>query len=266
MKKNVKILIVEDEYNVAKSLERDLVDMGMEVVGNFRNLPKFNEGYPGLVFDLAIIDLQLDDKDGSNRAGWEIVDRIAKSGFFPVIIHSSHGRNEILKRIGDRRNITLVKKITGRSELMTAVVKGLVEVHGYNGLDGFNIAHLDKNENELRDLSPDFFSLKNKETGMKERIWVKDITFIDSSNGKGMCVYHTRGKNHASQTLNGFMKEFQHLDLMRIHQSYIVNRVKIEAASSDTVLVTYAGKPVKLPLSSSYKNDVDDYMNGIKGR
>lgn len=263
--RRLKIVLVEDDYRLLEGLKRDLEQLEMEVVGAYENLLEFNAKTPGLDFDLAIIDLQLDNDDSRNRDGWKAINTLTKTRAFPIIIHTSHGRDEAWKRLERHPTISFIKKMTNRSELMTAIGNTLVRVHGHQVLEALHLPHIDKNCQELNELSPNHFSLLDSSTRKTIIYQVAEIKVIKSSE-RGMLVCHLSGEHNYAKSLTDFQKSYQHPDLMRINQKYIINRRYIKYVYGDHAYIIQNGVEKGYSISKKYKPVVKAYLNEIRSR
>ncbi|THD66712.1 response regulator transcription factor [Robertkochia marina] len=101
-----RILVIEDEHNVALFIKQGLMDAGYEVVLAYDGEKAF-ELLKQFSVDLVVLDIILPGMDG-----WEIVRKIRKNGNFelPVIMLSALGMTEnIVKGLDYGANDYLVK-------------------------------------------------------------------------------------------------------------------------------------------------------------
>ena len=122
-----KILLVDDETNILRSVEKTLFREGFDVEtagGNIEAYDLFQEAVEDdEPFDLVIIDLNMPDFEGneSKYAGLELLDRLkAKNPNLPVIANSAWDEVETAKKCIDKgaadyfvkgRNEEMLKKI-----------------------------------------------------------------------------------------------------------------------------------------------------------
>jgi CheY-like chemotaxis protein len=105
MDREPKILVVDDEENILRSVEKTLYREGFEVETAEGNIPAFQlieEALKvGEPFDLVVIDLNMPDFEGkeSKYAGLELLERIkARVPELPVIANSAWDEVETAKR------------------------------------------------------------------------------------------------------------------------------------------------------------------------
>ncbi len=122
-----KILLVDDEENILRSVEKTLFREGFDVETAAGNIDAFELYQAAIIngepFDLIIIDLNMPDFDGkeSRYAGLELLERIkAETPGTPVIANSAWDEVETAKKCIDRgaadyfvkgRNEEMLKKI-----------------------------------------------------------------------------------------------------------------------------------------------------------
>ena len=122
-----RILVVDDEENILRSVEKTLYREGFEVEtadGNIKAFRLIEEALQeGTPFDLVVIDLNMPDFEGreSRYAGLELLERIkARAPELPVIANSAWDEVETAKRCIEKgasdyfvkgRNEEMLKKI-----------------------------------------------------------------------------------------------------------------------------------------------------------
>jgi CheY-like chemotaxis protein len=130
-----RILVVDDEENILRSVEKTLYREGFEVEtadGNIKAFRLIEEALQeGTPFDLVVIDLNMPDFEGreSKYAGLELLERIkTRAPELPVIANSAWDEVETAKRCIEKgasdyfvkgRNEEMLKKIRtvlGKSE------------------------------------------------------------------------------------------------------------------------------------------------------
>lgn len=128
-----KILVVDDEENLLRSVEKTLFREGFEVETANGNLTAFelvqaaeSEGAP---FDLVILDLNMPDFSGkeSKYAGLELLERLmAESTPIPVIINSAWDEVETAKICLDKGAADYFVK--GRTDEMLQKIRAVLKI------------------------------------------------------------------------------------------------------------------------------------------
>jgi DNA-binding response OmpR family regulator len=128
-----RILIVDDEENILRSVEKTLYREGFEVEtaeGNIKAFQLIEEALQeGIPFDLVVIDLNMPDFEGreSKYAGLELLERIkARAPELPVIANSAWDEVETAKRCIEKGAADYFVK--GRNEEMLKKIRAVLGV------------------------------------------------------------------------------------------------------------------------------------------
>jgi CheY-like chemotaxis protein len=128
-----KILVVDDEENILRSVEKTLFREGFEVEtaeGNIEAFQLFQEAIRiGSPFDLVVIDLNMPDFEGkeSKYAGLELLERIkAEAPYIPVIANSAWDEVETAKQCLEKGAADYFVK--GRNEEMLKKIQKVLEI------------------------------------------------------------------------------------------------------------------------------------------
>ena len=123
-----RILLVDDEDNILRSVEKTLFRAGFDVETAGGNLEAYQLYQEALAdddpFDLVIIDLNMPDFEGNEHryAGLELLERIkAKTPAIPVIANSAWDEVETAKKCIDKGAADYFVK--GRNEEMLAKIR-----------------------------------------------------------------------------------------------------------------------------------------------
>jgi DNA-binding NtrC family response regulator len=126
-----RILVVDDEENILRSVEKTLYREGFEVKtaeGNIKAFRLIEEALQeGTPFDLVVIDLNMPDFEGreSRYAGLELLERIkARAPELPVIANSAWDEVETAKRCIEKGASDYFVK--GRNEEMLKKIKAVL--------------------------------------------------------------------------------------------------------------------------------------------
>ena len=102
----------------------------------------------------------------------------------------------------------------------------------------------------------EFIFIKEKTTF--EKIFLKDIKFIESSQGY-VTFYTTYKKVTMNGTLKKIMDKLNSDQFIQVHRSYLININKVTKYVADSI---YVGD-TELPLSRMYKKDVVSFLDKI---
>ena len=131
MDEAAKILIVDDETNLLRSVAKTLLRAGYTVEtaeNNATALQIVQTAQTRQPFDLIILDLNLPDFSGreSRYAGLELLDRLkVETPRTPVMINSAWDEAETAKRCIDRGAVDYFVK--GRTGAMLAKIRAVLE-------------------------------------------------------------------------------------------------------------------------------------------
>jgi DNA-binding NtrC family response regulator len=95
----VRVLVVEDEFLVALSLEEDLRAAGCEVVGPFGDLAGATEALRTEKFDLALLDVNL-----RGEKVFSVADELVAREM-PFLLMSGYGKMDLPERFRDSPRI-----------------------------------------------------------------------------------------------------------------------------------------------------------------
>jgi len=130
-----KILLVDDEENILRSVEKTLFREGFDVEtakGNIEAMDLVHEALmDGDVFDLVIIDLNMPDFEGkeSKLAGIELLERLkSEIPKVPVIANSAWDEVETAKKCIDKGAADYFVK--GRNEEMLHKIRSVLGITG----------------------------------------------------------------------------------------------------------------------------------------
>ena len=128
-----RILVVDDEENILRSVEKTLYREGFEVEtadGNIKAFRLIEEALQeGTPFDLVVIDLNMPDFEGkeSRYAGLDLLERIkARAPELPVIANSAWDEVETAKRCIEKGASDYFVK--GRNEEMLKKIRAVLGV------------------------------------------------------------------------------------------------------------------------------------------
>ncbi len=219
------ILIVEDELLIAEMLKDMLSQLEYNVVAVAKD---FNKAVEVLKHNNDINFVFLDITLKGEKSGLDIANHINDVYNIPFVFLTSHSDQETIKSaVSKHPHAYLIKPFT------------LADI--FSTLELLNSRDVTKNE-----------YIVIKDGYAKIKIDMNDIIFIKSDN-----IYieiNTKKKNYLLRnSLDGFMKEYDNSNFVRVHRSYIVNLINVQSVSGQTVIVD--GN--KVPFSRKYKNSVE---------
>ena len=120
-----------------------------------------------------------------------------------------------------------------------------------------------------REKARDFYDMKTRSGGAPavpyifvksdkriERVELNDILYAEVM-GNYVSIYTDRKKIIAYLTMKSLESQLSHADFIKIHQSFLVNRSKIESVEGNELKVG----AVSLPISRNYRDAVTSLIN-----
>ena len=230
----IKIILVEDDWIIAKEIAYCLQDFGFEVIGSFDTGEEALIQIKSLRPDIVLLDIGL----SGELSGLDVAIKLKEAGI-PFIF---------LTALADADTINQAKL----SEPYAYLVKPVKPETLYSTIEItlYNAAH--KNDNlalpGLKDaLTPEesiFVKIKNR----LEKIMLKEILWIEASDIYALIITAS-GRHLLNTSLKTVEEKFPASQFIRVHRSFIVNLTKIDAIE-DTDLVI--GKQ-KIPIGKTYR-------------
>lgn len=227
MKTKFDILIVEDELLIAEMLKEMLADLGYNVVATARTFTEAQQKlnhHPSINF--AILDINL----GKGKTGIDLAHEIREHRPMPFIFLTSYSDKKTINEAIEHKPEAYLIKPFSLPDLMatlevvqarTSTVKSFLFKSGYQTI----------------------------------KINTSDIRWLKSEN-----VYvelKTNGKIHLLRnSLDKLLVELNDENIIRVHRSYAVNLLHIQAVSSQQIIIGNE----KIPLSrKSHSSFMDRY-------
>lgn len=221
----LKIIVIEDESFISEMIRMMLEKLGHTVVGIASNLKAGKECIETLDFDFAILDINIEGK----QEGLELASLIQEKEL-PFMFLTSHA---------DRNTLLEAKK----SHPGSYIVKPFSEEELFAGIE---MAMMHSN------------SVKSKTIQIKDGhkcvlVDPDDILFVKADNIY-IEVYTKNKKIVSRQTLSSFTEKLPENQFIRVHRSYLVNKVNVECISKNKLEI--AG--FNIPISRSFKTDLQN--------
>jgi DNA-binding response OmpR family regulator len=93
------VMIVEDEFLLAIMLEQDLLDVGASIVGPFTNLEAARAAAANVLFDVAVLDVNLD-----GEMVYPLADDLVEMGR-PFVFLTGYSQSQLPTRFQDRPHL-----------------------------------------------------------------------------------------------------------------------------------------------------------------
>ncbi|NQZ75694.1 MAG: response regulator [Ekhidna sp.] len=120
----MKVIIFEDNYITALSLELMVQEIGGQVVDTFDSADDLSSIMQGKAVDCILMDIQL----AGEKTGLEATDEIRKASEVPVIFLSGNNQHEVIRSIESMKNTSFITKPYTETHLRNKLVSlGLVK-------------------------------------------------------------------------------------------------------------------------------------------
>lgn len=242
MKKNVRVLIVEDEFVTLDTLRNYLEDSGYEVSGDAMRaeeaLTVLEEG----TTDIAILDIHLKgEKDGIWLAG-----QIRERYKIPYIFLSAFSDPVTVEAASRTRPFGYLVKPFTKADIFTSI-----EVALKNYAEQVEELKLPKSHNSISTEVLINDAIFVKDNLIFQKIVIREIMYVQAF--KNYLELHLAGNRHVIRsTLTDFQKILPKEYFVQTHRSYVVNLEFVQKIGGDFVL---AGS-VNVPISRGYKEEI----------
>lgn len=229
-----KVYIVEDQAISRFALIEILEQNGYDVVGSAASADKAWNDIKKLEIDAALLDVNL---AGELDGVW-LAQKIRESKDMPIIFLSAYGDNNTLERVASTNPNGYLMKPYNAPTLLTNLAIAI------NSFTRIRVS-------ENKDRKPHYIFLKTK--GKQTRVNVYDIRFV-KSEGNYLEIEMISERLIIRDKLTDFIENLPEEIFIQTHRRFVVNREKINAYNTDTLLV---GK-ISIPISKTYKTIVRD--------
>jgi len=229
----IKILLVEDDWIIAKEITLSLNDLGFEVVGNFDAGEEALKKIPELKPDIILLDIGL----SGEMTGIDTAREIKGLYQVPFIF---------LTALADSTTIEKAKLTEPYAYLVKPVkaetLYSTIEITLHNAAQRKDPTPPLKEGLTIEDGI--FVKTKNR----LEKIKLKEILWVEASDIYALVCTAT-GKFLLNTSLKAVEEKFPATRFLRVHRSYIVNLDKIEAIEEDDLVITEQ----RIPIGKTYR-------------
>lgn len=233
----IKVLLVEDDWIIAKEISYNLQDMGFEVAGCFDNAEEALRQVKNLLPDLVILDIDL----AGEMTGIELATQLKKDGNIPFIFLTALADSQTVEKAKLAEPFAYLVKPVAPETLYSTIEITLHNAARRN-------EDLAATASSIKDnLSfDDSIFVKNKKR--LEKILLKEILWIEAYDIYAM-IKTAAGQYLLSHSLKVVEEKFPSPHFIRVHRSFIVNKEKIDAIEESDLII--AGTPI--PVGKTYR-------------
>jgi DNA-binding LytR/AlgR family response regulator len=233
----IKVLLVEDDWIIAKEISYNLQDMGFEVAGCFDNGEEAYRQVKTLLPDLVILDIDL----AGEMTGIELASQLKKDGNIPFIF---------LTALADSQTVEKAKL----AEPFAYLVKPVAPETLYSTIE-ITLHNAARRNTDISDTATsikdnltidDSIFVKNKKR--LEKILLRDILWVEAFDIYAM-IKTPAGQYLLSHSLKAVEEKFPSSHFIRVHRSFLVNKEKIDAIEETDLII--AATPI--PVGKTYR-------------
>ena len=234
----IKVLLVEDDWIIAKEISYNLQDMGFEVAGCFDNGEEAYRQVKLLMPDLVILDIDL----AGEMTGIELAAMLKKDGNIPFIFLTALADTQTVEKAKLAEPFAYLVKPVAPETLFSTIEITLHNAARRN-------ADITATATSITDnlVFDDSIFVKNKKR--LEKISLKDILWVEAYDIYAM-IKTQAGQYLLSHSLKTVEEKFPSSHFIRVHRSFIVNKEKIDAIEESDLII--AGTPI--PVGKTYRD------------
>lgn len=228
----IKVLLVEDDWIIAKEISYNLQDMGFEVAGCIDNAEEALKQIKIIQPDLIILDIDL----AGEMTGIELATQLKKEGNIPFIF---------LTALADSQTVEKAKL----AEPFAYLVKPVAPLTLYSTIE-ITLHNAARRNQDIAasatsisgNLSfDDSIFVKNKKR--LEKIQLRDILWVEAYDIYAM-IKTPADQYLLSHSLKAIEEKFPSTHFIRVHRSFIVNKDKIDAIEESDLIIAATAIPV----------------------
>jgi DNA-binding LytR/AlgR family response regulator len=230
----IKIVLVEDDWIIAKEIAYSLQDFGFEVMGTYDTGEEALKAIAQHQPNIVLLDISL----AGELSGIDIAKKL-KEEKVPFIF---------LTALADAETINQAKLAEPYAYLVKPVkpesLYSTIEITLHNAQSRRGAITTPPLKEGLKIDESIFVKAKNR----LERLLLKDILWIEASDIYAL-VSTATGKHLVNSSLKAVEEGFPSARFIRVHRSYIVNLEKIDALEEDDILIG----ETRIPIGKTYR-------------
>lgn len=228
-----RVLVVEDQIVIAKSIESMIVNHGMEVIGVCKSGEEALDIAEKQGPDVVIMDIKLEGKmDGIQAAA-----RIHEMHRIPVIYLSDHTDAVTVRKAKTTRPANFLSKPFTETDLLRAIDIAIYNANASRAVEGVG----EEDEFIFLKTGPQSYS----------RLEYNNIIYLEAD--RAYCKIQGIDKLHTvSMSMAAVAEQLNPMRFVKVHRSYIVNVKKVrEFLGTELVVAGY-----RLPVSDQHRTEL----------
>lgn len=235
----VKVLLVEDDWIIAKEITYTLQDLGFEVIGSYDTGEEALNQLKILKPDIILLDIDL----SSEMTGIDVAKKLKEEHSIPFVF---------LTALADTATIEKAKLAEPYAYLVKPVNKeslySTIEITLHNAAKKQPDLPVSPLLQENLSIDDGIFIKNNKRL---EKIMLRDILWVEAYDIYAM-IYTQAGKHLLNSSLKVVEEKFPSSKFIRTHRSYIINLDKIDAIEESDIVI----KDTRIPIGKTYREKV----------
>lgn len=228
----IKVVLVEDDWIIAKEIAYNLQDLGFEVAGSFDSAEEAYRQIKLLLPDLVILDIDL----SGEMTGIELATQLKKDGNIPFIFLTALADSQTVEKAKLAEPYAYLVKPVALETLYSTIEITLHNAARRNA----DIASTATSINHNLTFDDSIF-VKNKKR--LEKVLLKDILWVEAYDIYAM-IKTGNGQYLLSHSLKTVEEKFPSSHFIRVHRSFLVNKEKIDAIEESDVVIANTAIPV----------------------
>ncbi len=261
-KQTVRILILEDEVEIADDLKETLEEFGYVITDCVQSGEAALKSIEIHEPDIALCDIKIN----GYMDGIQTAEEIKKKLDIPIIFLTAHFERDLLDRAKKTRPVNYLLKPFDEERLRIAI-EFAISNHNLNTPPPPPAAQEETEDDDSQERAMPEYNINNdrvfvKIEGRWVRIFIDDILFL-KADGSGCNIITTQNQmvSIRSQNLKTFMERLTHPKIIRTDRSYAVNIDKVMGLEGNSLLLEKGNDstnnhPISIPISETYRTEI----------
>jgi DNA-binding LytR/AlgR family response regulator len=235
----IKVLLVEDDWIIAKEISYTLQDLGFEVIGSFDTGEEALNQLKNLKPDVILLDIDL----SSEMTGIDVAKKLKEEHSVPFIFLTALADSATIEKAKLAEPYAYLVKPVNRESLYSTI-----EITLHNAAKKHTDLPASPILQENLSIDDGIFIKINKRL---EKVMLREILWIEAYDIYAM-IYTPSGKHLLNSSLKVVEEKFPASKFIRTHRSYIINLDKIDAIEEADIVI----KDTRIPIGKTYREKV----------
>lgn len=244
-RKELKILIVEDDLIIAENLKENLQELGYSdvLIASESNEAVFL--YNKNKSDLCLLDIQLAN---SPMNGIELAELLNLGLEIPIIYMTSFSDSNTINKAKKTNPAAYLVKPCSNAQILAAIEIAINNFYRKPMLQArTNYPNID---------AYIFIKVKTSQYERYEKIQLKDISHI-KAEGSYTRIYIDGKATLVSSNLKEILESLNYQNIVRCHRSFAVNMEHVHSLDSEYFYLDFIGEIIQIPIGEQYKSSVN---------